>query len=124
MKVNQSQVSKRIFYLMQTLGTNQKSFASLLGVTQPAVSKYLNDRIPPPVVLLKLAQAAGTSIEWILTGQNDIQNQVIAEPKAPYESTYNYTQKIALLPISIQSSINTLIDAIFENYKNQNGGDH
>ena len=115
MEVNQDQISKRIFYLMQALGANQKSFSRLLGVTQPAISKYLKDRIPPPMVLLKLAQATGTSIEWILTGQSDIRNQGIRESEAPYKTTVNIDQKVSRLPIPLQASINTLIDAIIEN---------
>jgi len=115
MDVNQDQISKRIFYLMQTLEVNQRSFARLLGVTQPAISKYLKDRIPPPLVLLKLAQATGTSIEWILTGDSDIQNQEIKEPEASYRMTLNIEQKVSRLPIPLQASINTLIDAIIEN---------
>ena len=123
MEVDQDQVSKRIFYLMQALGTNQKSFARLLGVTQPAISKYLKDRIPPSIVLLKLAQAAGTSIEWILTGQADIRNQKIREPEAAYETTLNIEQKVSRLPIPLQAGINTLIDAIIENSGFKKNGD-
>ena len=123
MEVDQDQVSKRIFYLMQALGTNQKSFARLLGVTQPAISKYLKDRIPPSIVLLKLAQAAGTSIEWILTGQADIRNQKIREPEAAYETTLSIEQKVSRLPIPFQAGINTLIDAIIENSGFKKNGD-
>ena len=115
MEVNQNQISKRIFYLMQALGANKKTFARLLGVTHPAISKYLKDRIPPPLVLLRLARAAGTSMEWILTGESDLRNQGIAEPAASYGTKLNIEQKISRLPIPLQASINALIDAIIEN---------
>lgn len=119
MEINQEQISKRIFYLMQALGANQKTFADLLGITQPAVSKYLRDRIPPPVVLLKLARAAGTSIEWILTGQIEEHNRMIAEPNADYTTELNINQKVSCLPIPIQAGLNSLIDAILENPENK-----
>lgn len=119
MEVIQEQVSKRIFFLMQALGANQKSFADLLGVTQPAISKYLKDRTPPPLALLKLAKASGTSIEWILTGQPDLQNKIVAEPEAPYVHTLKNEQKISQLPINVQASINALIDAILEESENR-----
>ena len=40
MDVNQASISKRILNLKNELNLNQKQFAELLGVTQPAVSKF------------------------------------------------------------------------------------
>lgn len=50
---------------------NQQQLAQKLDISQPAVSKYLKDRIPPAAILLKLAQLGATSIEWLLTGKKE-----------------------------------------------------
>ncbi|NIR67157.1 MAG: hypothetical protein GWN00_34490 [Aliifodinibius sp.] len=44
--------------------------AGLLDISQPAVSTYLQGRIPPPEVLLKIAELGSTTVEWILTGRD------------------------------------------------------
>jgi len=61
------EISKRINFIMFELGINQIQLAKMLNITQPAISKYLKGRVPPPFVLLNLAKFSGKSIEWILT---------------------------------------------------------
>ena len=117
MDIKQEQVSQRIIYLMQALGANQKSFAELLGVTQPAVSKYLKDRIPPPLELLKLARATGTTIEWILCGQAGVKKTLVAEPEPSYTANSVLAEKLSSLPIDLHAHIMALIDSILVNLK-------
>jgi len=114
MEINPEEVNGRISLLMQKLGTNQKEFAGLLGVTQPAVSKYLNGRVPPPEVLLKLARAADTTIEWILSGKNLAAAGQVGEPSAGYSGIKSMDNKVARLPLLLQKRVIALLDAMLE----------
>jgi transcriptional regulator with XRE-family HTH domain len=50
---------------------NQIAFAEAVEIKQPMVSRYEADHeTPSPRVLLRIAQYAGTSIEWLLTGSD------------------------------------------------------
>jgi transcriptional regulator with XRE-family HTH domain len=121
MDVNQASISKRILNLKNELNLNQKKFAELLGVTQPAVSKYLQDRIPPPLVLLRLARTAKTTIEWILTGVDERSLLKVAEPLSTYTAALKLEAKISLLPMTLQKRIADLINEILKNHDNQSG---
>ena len=51
--------------------TDQKRFASVLGVSQGQLSRYEQGASEMSAkVLLRLARTAGKSIEWVLTGNN------------------------------------------------------
>ncbi len=121
MNVNQASISRRILDLKIELNLNQKQFAELLGVTQPAVSKYLKDRIPPPLVLLRLARTAKTSIEWILTGVDDNSLLKVAEPVSTYETDSKLEAKISLLPMTLRKRIEELINELLKNLDHQSG---
>jgi transcriptional regulator with XRE-family HTH domain len=114
MEINPEEVNGRISLLMQKMGTNQKELAGLLGVTQPAVSKYLNGRVPPPEVLLKLARAADTTIEWILSGKNLAAAGQVAEPSAGYSGMTSMDNKVARLPLLLQKRVIALLDAMLD----------
>ena len=48
----------------------QSEFADILRIKQAMISRYEADKeTPSPKVLLRVAQFSGTSIEWLLTGQ-------------------------------------------------------
>jgi transcriptional regulator with XRE-family HTH domain len=119
MKLNQSEINGRISLLMQRLGNNQLQFARLLGVTQPAVSKYLNGRIPPPAVLFKLARASGTTIEWILCGRHDLAEDRVAENGTSYSLRLSADDKIGRLPTALQKRIIALLDTLLETLPDQ-----
>ena len=121
MDVHVASIFKRIIDLKNELNLNQKQFAELLGVTQPAVSKYLKNRIPPPLVLLKLAKEAKTSIEWILTGVNERSVLKVAEPVSNYTTTPELETKIFLLPISVRKRLEDLITEILKNLAPHSG---
>jgi transcriptional regulator with XRE-family HTH domain len=112
MGIDQKKVSERIHYIMRDLSLTQKQLAEKLGVTQPAISLYLSDRIPPAPILLKLAILSGKTIEWILTG--DIENMIhqISEPKVTYEARLKLEKKISLLPNEIYKNLEELVDSI------------
>ena len=101
---------------MNELKVNQNQLAQLLNVTQPAVSKYLQGRVPPPYVLLDLSKLSGRSIEWILTGINQpkIQKAGVAENQNRYKTNESMENKISRLPVDICGKIEELIDSILE----------
>ncbi len=109
-------ISQRFLIIMNELKVNQNQLADLLNVTQPAVSKYLQGRTPPPFVLLELSLLSGRSIEWILTGTNQPIGKTarVAENKNIYMSNDSIENKIALLPTEIRRKIEALIDSIIE----------
>lgn len=70
--IDKREVRERIGFLVQEVaGGNQSEFARLTGITQQAISNYVNGTaIPDPEELLKISTAGGRSINWIL-GQDE-----------------------------------------------------
>jgi len=110
-------ISKRINNIMFDLGINQNQMAKMLNITQPAVSKYLKGRVPPPFILLHLAKLSGKSIEWILTGETEsfIPAITVSEKSAQYSTSKTLEDKFSSMPNEIQKNIEILIDSILEN---------
>ena len=110
-------ISKRINFIMFDLGINQNQLAKMINITQPAISKYLKGRIPPPFVLLHLAKLSGKSIEWILTGENDINAPAkkVSENPDTFGEKKTLEEKLKMLPVNIKKNIENLIDLILEN---------
>lgn len=112
MDIDKSKVSERIHEIMQKLNLNQQQLADLLGVTQPAVSKYLSNRIPPANILFKIAQISGKSMEWFLTGNLEFLQYKVAESKDIYDARLKLEKKITLLPKEIYQRLENLVDTI------------
>jgi transcriptional regulator with XRE-family HTH domain len=112
MEIDQSKVSERIDEIMHKLSLNQKQLADLLGITQPAVSKYLSNRIPPAHILFKIAQISGRRMEWFLTGESEDLLYKVAEPAVTYDAGIKLEKKISLLPKEIYRRIEQLVDSI------------
>jgi transcriptional regulator with XRE-family HTH domain len=113
-EIEQSKVSERIDDIMQKLSLSQKQLAELLGVTQPAVSKYLSNRIPPANILFKLAQLSGKSMEWLLTGDLESMIFKVSEPGDAYDGRLKLEKKISLLPKNIYKHFENLVDSILD----------
>jgi transcriptional regulator with XRE-family HTH domain len=110
---NRQEIARRILDFMHRQHLTQKGFAELLEVTQPAVSKYLQGRIPPPAILLKLSRLSGNSIEWFLTGSTSLPAAgKIAENRAVYAGRTPLIDRIDQLPQSLQKSIADLVESI------------
>ena len=115
MKIDQKKVSERIVKIMQKLSLNQKQFADVLGITQPAVSKYLKQRIPPAHILFGISQLSGKNIEWLLTGNSEPVSTNVAEPPVSYNTRVRLEKKISLLPVEIYRRLEELDDSILKN---------
>ncbi|MBN1407641.1 MAG: helix-turn-helix transcriptional regulator, partial [Calditrichaceae bacterium] len=107
--INISEVSQRIDLIRRQNNWTQGRLAEALQLSQPAVSKYLKERIPPAETLLRLAKIGNTTIEWILTGQKSYWYQAskseVAEDTVSYDAEYTLAKKIALLPLEIRKAI-------------------
>jgi transcriptional regulator with XRE-family HTH domain len=115
MNIDPDQVAGRISRLMQQLQLTQKQFAERLQVTQPAVSKYMQGRIPPSAVLLRLAQLSGTSMEWLLTGGTAATAvNKIAENQVAYGPAEMLVNKIDRLPPLLRNQLAELVDVILQ----------
>lgn len=114
MNLDQRAISRRLESIMQDLSFNQKQLAERLGTTQPAVSLYLSDRIPPAHILLKLARLSGKTMEWILTGDIEAMVDKISEPESSYDARLRLEKKISLLPEEISMNLEELVDSILD----------
>ena len=117
--INFLEVSQRIDLIRKQKGWTQEQLASALDLSQPAISKYLKERIPPAETLLKLAQFGNTTIEWILTGQKSYfyqqenTNTVVRENPTIYDAEINLAKKIAKLTPVVRQAIISLVDFAF-----------
>ncbi|MEJ2054536.1 MAG: helix-turn-helix transcriptional regulator [Calditrichaceae bacterium] len=109
-------VCQRIDLIRKQNGWTQEQLAKALNASQPAVSKYLKNRIPPANILLRLARLGSTTIEWILTGQKSYlyedTNKGVNEKNAGYDVDYNLAKKIAKLPVDLRKSIEVIINSL------------
>lgn len=85
-------------------------------MSQPAISKYLRDRIPPAETLLRLAELGQTTVEWILTGQKSYITGTgengVQEAAVSYDTDWQLAKRIARLNPELKEAIITLVDAL------------
>jgi transcriptional regulator with XRE-family HTH domain len=114
MMLELDKISGRIDMIRKEKGFTQEQFATELGISQPAVSYYLKERIPPAEILLRIAELGNTTIEWILTGQKNYlisrPDYEIHEPGENYDADLLLAKRIASLPADLRKSFFTLLD--------------
>ncbi len=117
-KIDRRQVRQRIDWIRRQQGLSQQQFARELNISQPAVSQYLNRRIPPADVLLRIARLGQTTVEWILTGQKSYPYQsaqqppIVAEAAPGYDAEWHFFQKMNRLPPEVRQALHLLIDRL------------
>ena len=113
------EISNRIQQIMNDLELTQNQLAKLLHITQPAISKYLQGRMPPPAVLLQLSKLSGQTIEWFLTGEKNLTNmpKKLQEKSGSYLERKSLEEKLKLLPHDITEQIEKMVDSILQNLK-------
>ncbi len=62
-------IGRRIRDLRKQAGLTQHGWAQQLGMTAQQLSNYENGRIPDPPFLVRIAEVAGVSVDWLLTGK-------------------------------------------------------
>lgn len=50
-------------------GAQNKEIALKLGLSNAAITTYMQGRMPPPAVLLKIYRTTGCSLHWLMTGE-------------------------------------------------------
>ncbi len=111
MSVNELNAAERIRGIMTEKGLTQKDLSELLDVSQPAVSLYLQGRMPPADVLYRIAQLGGTSVEWLLTGST-VGNMVAREAQPLYGNQHLLLKLWDQVPPNIQRDILRLLRGI------------
>jgi cellulose biosynthesis protein BcsQ len=89
--IDNSQLGKQSFAssfgerLKDAFGNSQnKEIATLLGVSNPAVTAYLRGRVPPAEKLVEIAKLTGYNLHWLLTGEGP--KRVIYEAAQPHHA--------------------------------------
>jgi transcriptional regulator with XRE-family HTH domain len=117
--IDRLQVSLRIKEIMKRVGITQKGLADYLSISQPAVSLYLQGRIPPADVLLKIAELGGTTVEWILSGTpgQSMETLKVEEQKAIYGSELLLLELWKKLPENVRQTVLKLLQHFANNPK-------
>ena len=65
-------IGDRLSRLLKESGYTQKEFASMCGVTEAAMCRYLkNEREPKIEVVANMATALNTTVEYLIRGKKD-----------------------------------------------------
>ncbi len=68
----QERIGDRIAKLLKKEGYTQKELASMVGVTEASMSRYLkNEREPKMEVIANLATALNTTSDYLICGQDN-----------------------------------------------------
>ena len=71
---------RRVSELLGEIGYTQREFATMIGISEGALSRYLKDeREPKMEVIANMATALNTTTDYLLSGKND---------KESFEETY------------------------------------
>lgn len=66
---------ERIAKLLETEGYTQRELATMIGVTEAALSRYLkNEREPKMEIIANIATALNTTTDYLLTGKDDTES--------------------------------------------------
>lgn len=64
----------RLFELLKAKDMTQKELAYTIGVSEVSISRYVNNgRKPRAIVLYKIAEVLGVSVEYLLTGNKNME---------------------------------------------------
>jgi transcriptional regulator with XRE-family HTH domain len=119
-EISNKSITERIDFIRRQNNLNQEQLAAKLNISQPAVSKYLKDRIPPADILLKIANIGETTVEWILTGEKRhfYMNKTmhIKEKDSSYtvDTDIQLAYKIAKLKPKAKQTIKNLIEILYK----------
>lgn len=71
---------RRVINLLEEIGYTQREFATMIGVSEGALSRYLKDeREPKMEIIANIAIALNTTTDYLLVGKED---------KESFEETY------------------------------------
>lgn len=118
-QLDKIQMSERIQQIMKRVGITQKGLADYLNISQPAISLYLQGRVPPADVLLKIARLGDTTIEWILTGEIEPTQKIykIEDQTSVYGSQRILNELWSQLPDNVRQAFLNLLKQFVEQSK-------
>lgn len=64
------------------LGLTQEELAAKVGARQAMISRWENHSIPQADTVLRIADALGVSVRWLLTGEHHAPAEVSEPPAA------------------------------------------
>lgn len=81
---------EKIYYCRKKAGLSQDGLAELLDVSRQAISKWENgEAMPETAKLPVLAKAFGVSIDWLLSEEEPVEEEVTNTPEEPAGSARN-----------------------------------
>lgn len=115
-KYQATAVGQRIKQIMERAGITQKGLADYLNISQPAISLYLQGRVPPADVLWRIAKLGNTTVEWILTGEIAPTQKVIQikEEKITYGPQVILHELWLQLPENLRQAFLNLLKQVVE----------
>jgi transcriptional regulator with XRE-family HTH domain len=129
-----SQICSRLRSLRENLRMNQSEFARFLELSQAAISKYEQGRIPSVEVLIAISKKCNCSVDWILFGTSPDSSNTPSIKKNGDSDIYSsikfvtrnqkiqeITSKIYNLPKKQQDNVLEIINALNEGQTNGNG---
>lgn len=79
------------------MGRGKADFAHSIGILPQQLSRYLKGRVPDLKTLLKIAEATGKSVEWLVTGTEADQEprgaSVVTGPQAQHRALPDLTRE-------------------------------
>ncbi len=98
-EIMMAKIGDRIMELMKKTDYTQKELASMVGVTEAAMSRYLkNEREPRMEVIANLATALNTTSDYLINGKEDeIKYSYIRKLVARGKSAWTANEKKELL---------------------------
>ncbi len=106
--------------LIEYKGLRIKELSTLTGINKRTLDSYLDNRavIPNAEIAVKLAQALDTTVEFLVTGvDNANQEQRIYEDFEIYRKYKNITLELDLLPPELLKPITAMIHTAVEEIK-------
>lgn len=96
----------RIGSLMKELGYTQKELATMVGVTESAMSRYLNnEREPKLEIIANLATALNTTSDFLISGEKDENSfEEIYRLVARGTSTMSTDEKFRMMKLLIENN--------------------
>lgn len=68
--IDEAGFGKRLDEIMQKANYSNSQLTRELNVSKNAIGNYKNNQIPNAVILLKMSQLLGTTMEYLLTGKD------------------------------------------------------
>jgi len=88
-KIDKKVFSRRLALLLQKNGMSQKDLADRLGLSQPAVHKYLNNKSFPDLeTIFQISSLFGVPVEWLFV-EDDAEDGWTEKKQVEQDLTYD-----------------------------------